>query len=515
MYPNASKILFAGILILLAPRLGAQIQKLENVLTATLNGAGPIISDAVNGYYALYEIDEKSRGKSEFQLSVFDQNLSPLSSKKFIMNTGSSALEAAFNGECLMFKFKNSQEEKYTYKIFDKNARLVRSSSKPAYFLDYMDGSSEQSENLRLFPVSGRGFIDYSIKNKKGKMSETRYVINFFPHDSTAVSWQASSPVNSEYYESADFLGVSGNTLLSLVTKREGMMDKDLKEYILGTNLKTGKKLFERQLEDDEYVVSTLSVAADEDNNTFTVIGLYFDADAQSFKDKSLGLFAFSLDTNGQVTRRKYVSWEKDVAKFLPVSEKGKIKDVGYLYFHRFLKTAGGHYFGIGEEYHRAASAMGIAASILSPGGASVVKAVTGDLYVFEFDRDFNLSSVTKYDKAKSNVSLPAGSGMLSARTVGLYLKNYGGFDYQFSQMSRDKTEFNSGYLDYDKSKGARHWQFGSINYGDGRLSGDKLKLDSEADWFRVFPGKPGYVMVTEYYRKEKRMEFRMEKLNY
>lgn len=515
MYPNAIKMLAAALLLLAGPRLGAQIQKLENVLTATVSGAGPIISEGVNGYYALYELDKKGRGKSEFCLSVFDQNLAPLSSKNFVMNTGSRACEAAFNGQYLLFKFQNTTESKYTYKMFDKNAQLVRSSAKPSNYLDYMDGSSEQSENLRLFPVPGRGFLDYAIKNKKGKMSETRYAINFFPNDSSGTAWQAMSAANSEYYEYADFLGVSGNTLLSLVTKREGLMDKDLEEYILGTDLSTGKKLFERQLEDDKYVVSTLNAVPDEEHDGFTLVGLYFDEDAESFKDKSLGLFAFTLDARGEVTRREYVSWSKDIAKFLPVDAKGKIKDVGYLYFHRFLKTADGRYFGIGEEYHRAASAMGIAASILSPGGASVVKAVTGDLYVFEFDAGFRLNNIKTYNKTPSNAVLPAGAGMLSARTVGLYLKNYGGFDYQFSQMSRDKSEFNCGYLDYDKTKGNKHWTFGSVNYSEGRLSGDKLDLDSKATWFRVHPGKPGYVMITEYFEKEKRMDFRMEKLNY
>ena len=348
-------------------------------------------------------------------------------------------------------------------------------------------------------------------------MSKTRYVINFLASDSTSTSWQATTPATSDYYEFADFLGVSGSTLLSLVTKRDGLMDKDLEEFILGTDLKTGKKMFEYQLEDPEHVVSTLNVVADETGGSFTIIGLYFDQDAKSFKDKSLGLFAFTLDATGQVSSRKYVSWASDVAKFLPVDEKGKIKDVGFLFFHRFLQSADGRYFGIGEEYHRAASASGIALTILSrgSGGASLVKAVTGDLYVFEFDRGFNLKGISAYDQAKSSISLPAGAGTLSVRTTGLFLKNYGGFDYLFSQMSRDKTEFNSGYLDYEKGKGNQGWKFGSVNYSDGNLSNDKLALNSEATWFRVFPGKPGYVMVTEYFKKEQRMEFRMEKLNY
>ena len=41
------------------------------------------------------------------------------------------------------------------------------------------------------------------------------------------------------------------------------------------------------------------------------------------------------------------------------------------------------------------------------------------------------------------------------------------------------------------------------------------MKFDKKADWQHVYPGKPGYVMITEYFRKEKKLEFRMEKLNF
>ena len=101
MQLKAFKSIVLGLLALIAPRLDAQIQKLENVLTATISGTGPIISDGVNGYYALYALDKKTKGKSDFQLSVFDQNLSPLSSKKFVMATGAVSREAAFNGQHL------------------------------------------------------------------------------------------------------------------------------------------------------------------------------------------------------------------------------------------------------------------------------------------------------------------------------------------------------------------------------------------------------------------------------
>jgi hypothetical protein len=134
-------------------------------------------------------------------------------------------------------------------------------------------------------------------------------------------------------------------------------------------------------------------------------------------------------------------------------------------------------------------------------------------MYIFEFNGNFDLKNVSVFDKTKSSYTYPVVTG--GNRMTGLYLNYTNSFDYSFTQMSKDKSKFSVGYVDYDKKKGDKGWYFGSINYNDGQLKTDKVKFDKKATWQHVYPGKPGYVMISEYFKKEKKLEFRMEKLNF
>lgn len=223
-----------------------------------------------------------------------------------------------------------------------------------------------------------------------------------------------------------------------------------------------------------------------------------------------MGLFGFTVDPAGKVLARKYQSWEKDVGKFLDVSAKGKIADIGYVYFHKFVKTADNKIFAIAEQYKVNAGAS-IGLTVLT--GRSMMTINVEDMYVFEFNTTFDLQNVTAFDKTRSSYTYGVITG--GSRTTGMFLKYMGDYDYSFTQMSKDKSKFSVGYVDYDKTKGEKGWYYGAINYSDGKLTTDKVKFDKKATWQYVYPAKPGYVMISEYYKKERRLEFKMEKLNF
>jgi hypothetical protein len=495
--------------------LGVQAQKqvLDNVLKAAPRGTGAIIKDNnTTGYYSFYQLDKKDKKTRNYQLNIYDQNLSPLSTKKFSSQEDLIALEAAYNGELILIKFFDDKADKYLFKSFDQNAQQVSSRStdaKKVYNQIETMTNSEEGENHTLTPVEGAGFVHFVTKFRGGKLSHTYNEVTFLPNNKDAKGWTWTTPEKSEDFEWGDVLGSNGKVVLCLVNRRGKLMSRDIEDFILGIDVATGKKIFENPLEDKKYAISVGSAMADLDGN-FQLFGSYFDKDAKTAKAKSFGLFGFSVDAAGKVLTRKYESWEKDVSKFLKVSSKGKIADVGYLYFHKFIKTADNKIFGIAEQYKPNVGAS-IALSILARQTATDVK--IEDLYVFEFDQTFDLKNVTVFDKTPSTVVFPGIVG--SSRVLGMYLQYIGEFEYAFTQMSKDKSKFSVGYVDYDKTKGQKGYYFGSINYTDGKLTTDKMKFDKKAEWQHVYPGKPGYVMITEYFKKEKKLEFRMEKLNF
>ena len=117
-------------------------------------------------------------------------------------------------------------------------------------------------------------------------------------------------------------------------------MSRDVDDYILGIDILTGKKSFEHPMEDNSHAVATLNALPLEDGN-FQIFGLAFDKDAKTGKATSTGLFGFTMNSEGKIITRKYLTWAKDFSKFLKMNEKGKVEDVGFLYFQKFVRNCG------------------------------------------------------------------------------------------------------------------------------------------------------------------------------
>ena len=249
------------------------------------------------------------------------------------------------------------------------------------------------------------------------------------------------------------------------------------------------------------------------------MIGPYFDGDDKIMQDQSKGLAIWVIDSKGKVLTQKYNSWEGDISKFLKLDKKGRLEDIGYLYFHEILQTADGKFFAIGEGYRKQASAGGIALKVLataSGGGGgriSATKMNITDMVMIQFNKDFELENATIYEKNNNNVSYP-GTDFMSPHTMALVIKAIGGFDYSFTLPAKNNTSFYTGYTDYERTKEFNGLTFHSISYADGQLSTDKINLTTKSSRMSIHPAKPGYVMIVEYFKKDKRLELRLEKVN-
>lgn len=55
-----------------------------------------------------------------------------------------------------------------------------------------------------------------------------------------------------------------------------------------------------------------------------------------------------------------------------------------------------------------------------------------------------------------------------------------------------------------------------SMFYGtDKSNKSDQIEISENATWTEFYPAKAGYIVIVEYYEKEKRLEQRIEKFNY
>ncbi|MEL7342831.1 MAG: DUF6770 family protein, partial [Bacteroidota bacterium] len=227
------------------------------------------------------------------------------------------------------------------------------------------------------------------------------------------------------------------------------------------------------------------------------------------------GLFALQIDKDGQIVADSRLTWEKDVAQFIPVNEKGRLEDVGYLYYHNITQDNQGRFYAVAEQYHRSVSALGIVA-LAAGQPASATKLVTEDLMIFEFSPEFGLEGVEFFEKTKNDIILPVNVDFVPIQTLGLVLDQYDAFDYYFTQTNTSKSMFAATYLDAEKTKGL--WKtpiFGAIVHTEEGYTVDKINLQTDATSLFVLPAKPGHVMIAEYNRKEKSLSLRLEPINY
>ncbi|WKN31738.1 hypothetical protein PZB74_22590 [Porifericola rhodea] len=493
-----------------------QSKAFDDLLTVNLKNMGPIVeNEEVRGYYMFYKTDNIDRKTVAYQLRILDQNLNEVGTQKITGSKYLSLLEGTFNGKSIMMKLYHVKDKTVIFHQYDTKGKLISKTSQEVeskydvsnYYQGVVNNTGIPNQ---LHAIPNMGFVNYSTADQR----KIGYAIEFFPEEGHK-AWTFRSPSDSKEIEGASMATITPEMLISMVLKKSSIFSKDATPYIMGLELSSGKKLFEKKLEGNKYSLKVLNSYYDEDSKGTVLFGEYHDLDDKMFKSNSLGMFTLSMDHEGNFTSERYISWTQDVSKFLPINHKGKIDDMGYLYFHSIRKNADGSIYAIAEQYRKAADGVGIAVAALG-GGASVAKIVVGDMVFFEFEPDFTLKNVKFFEKDSRSVTLPPGYGMVNTILLGHYVKSIGGFDYIFSQMSKDHKTLTSGYLNYEKRKGEKNgFTFGAISNTNNEYYVDKLKLNTESDRISVVKAKHGYVLVSEYYAKDKKLDMRLEKLNY
>ncbi len=149
---------------------------------------------------------------------------------------------------------------------------------------------------------------------------------------------------------------------------------------------------------------------------------------------------------------------------------------------------------------------------------ASVTQINIYNLVVFQFNPDFSINKVHVFEKNKSVMQLPSGALESSPKAVSHFAKSWGAFDYRFTQMSPDNSTFLVTYVDYDKSQSSAGSAFviGSVVYTPEKtFVVDKFNMKRRSSEFNIMKAKSGYLYVVEYFRKEKKIEGHLEKVNY
>lgn len=503
----------------------SQSGSIEDVVSVQLTNVGPIQGEnGVAGYYMFFETDKIDKKTRAYTLKILDNNLEEVARKKIRGKPNTELVEAAFNGQNIMLKFYDQKEKQYKFKAYgmdgERGKGATRNLSKKEYRAPfYFQGKKGDNHGNALFAIPNKGFVQYaSVKNEKWG-----YIIDFI---GGTERWKYKSSKKSDVLEFAQFVTADSSILINTLSKFKNGFGKGWETSVLAIDVNTGDKIFEKSL-DDEIAISILNGFLDKKNNEILLFGIYFDQGQKVTKAKSKGLFIASYDLEGNLKKKKTISWAEDANELIKMNKKGKMDDGRYIAFHDIVRTADGKIIAVGEQFKKALNKEGIAGRVIfgaiaaglggtaDNSGFNYSKLQINDMMTFQISSDLELEDIKTYEKEQSSTSVP-GAGWESPQLMAYLANSYGAFDYSFTQKNEDNSVVSFGYLNWDRRPGEKNgYTFGSITCADGQQTTDELKLSGSADRIKVIPAQEGNVLVIEYFRKDKRLDMRFEQINF
>lgn len=488
---------------------------IDKVYSVTLRNSGTIIeNEQVKGYFSFYQSDKIDKKTNEYTLQLADANLNKIKDIKFSDSKDIVLLESSYNGSSIMFMFYDDKENTLDYRLYNMDGTKSFSYSKTldkrseAWFKQARSmNDDEESENSNAFDITGKGFLSILPLRENKKYT---YEVNFYASDKRR-SW-TFNPLEDGKYATAQYLGANDSIAIIEVLSRDKMLSKEMESTLVGINLQNGRKVFETRTQDKQYQMYPMNLTTVKEGNL--LIGPYFEGDDRVMQDHSQGIGIWLMNNQGKIIKSKYASWSKELSKYVKVDGKGRVENLGYIFIHNLVQTEDGKFFAVAEGYKKVASAGGIAMSVLTQSYRSnLTKLVVTDMLFLEMNDKFEITSAKVHEKNNNNFNLP-GADFANPHTLALIAKYAGAFDYSYTQMGKNKASFVTGYTDYERSKDYKGLTFNSISYRDGKISTDKINLKSNATRTQLFPAKPGFVMIMEYFKKDKRIDMRLEKIN-
>jgi hypothetical protein len=504
----------------------AQTQTLDGVSNVSRAAIEPVYAgNEVKGYVTYTKGDKADRKNDNYLLDFYDQDLNKVSNITLQKPAGKYfLLSNSFNGTAFAMYYYNSKDKTLELETYDTG--LKKMGFKAIGDLNRMDmmvlqqslttqggnneGSGGMMANLNLFPVPNFGFVRNSYEGMMKGFNLQMY------DDKLTPRWRLSSDPKSKFYESISMTQATDKYILATILRRDGMMSKKVEAYMVAIESATGKKVLDMPVETSKTEqLSLSSFTFDPVKREFIAVGEFYKLDDKPFVNKSQGFYIKRFSEAGKPVAAKTYGWQKEVAAALPAEARPSVEDGFVNYTQSIVRGSNGKTYIVAEQYKVVGDGLGIALTALG-GRSSVSKGKIANMLVFALDPDYKLTDIKFYPKDPSVAVVPPGGGLMGAGLLGMYFRQSGQFDYQFIQKNDANTQFNVVYINYDKEKGeATKKIIGNVAFGDnGQFKIDKIDGTSNATSSFLYPAKPGYVMLVDYLKKEKRMGMKLVKLN-
>ena len=479
----------------------AQNMKIEDVLKVSVKQSGTIETNGVvEGYYVFYSSGRAKKGMLKYTLRILDPELNKVIDKNMEMDQRTIVLNAATNGSSLAFRFWDARNRELIAKGFDfkgKSLFTKKTEVKNNMAISMLTSPGGNSE-LGFVPIPDFGYL-HIYPTKEDKLT---YVMKLISDDKAVKGGTIKG--NPKKVEMASNICVANDMVINLVMSRDKLLNaKDMDMQLQGINVKTGKETFNTSLKSLKYNTMIINGHPAPDGENIILYGLNYKPDDKISK-KPKGMIKFLMNPKGEVLDSWTFDWKGKSIKL----DDGE--EAGNLYVHDFITGKNGHTYMVAEQINLAVGAS-IAGALLTRGGSTSFK--IDDMMILELDQDFKLVDVEVIEKSRNTFTFP-GIPIGGIFAIGMLADAYGQFDYSYYQMIDD--DFQVTYIDYERAKGKKNgFVFGGVTNVDGKYNYDKIDISNKGVETRVLKGKPGYVLLMDYIKREKELNLRLEKINF
>ncbi len=273
------------------------------------------------------------------------------------------------------------------------------------------------------------------------------------------------------------------------------------KEEILIHDIQSGELVSTIAFYDETYLLKAIKIIYDSTGHKIELFGEYYEKQVYFYTSHCLGLFRLSFDITGKVLQKDFLPWLEGFSGYYKLDENGKNIVGDSFLIHDIIKTMDGNVFLIGEEYRY---------NMLSE------RLVTYDMIIFQFDQKLKIEQIhrvaKKQDNEKKRMSL---ANLYAIREKAEELKKYGYFDYEFSSSDAKRQLFLFAYKEISEGKDKKR-SYTLVSVANGKISAtDKIEVSNTQSKIFINRAKPGYILLMEYFEKEKKLDMRLEKINY
>lgn len=520
-----SKVIFIFILMITSFSF-AQQATVSNVLNLrTAKHSGVILQkNKLVGYYVFYLKEKVDKKNNAYEVELFDDNYNPTGTFEIIRPKNAVLVEMVYNEEVFMMHFYD-RKAGYEFVTYDREGNQVGSSSVNKDDISKYDISriennfATATENVTIIPNGKSGFVRSTYTKEK----KIGYEVVAYDNNANEV-WSYNSNAESDLIEVADFNDNTAGIISLTVTKKKNLMTKEMRIFCLLLNATNGSLIKEFELGSEEEGQRTLLKSyVNEQKKTITIVGEFYKPKDDILKNKSEGLYLTELSLTGEVLEDRIFNWKGDIDQFAQsLDEDGKKDRPFYVFFHDVIIAKNGHTFMIGEQFIKQVSAGGVALKMIagSNTNASMFEILIANMVVIELNEKKELVDFKIVPKKNTSIILPQGMGLVSTSVLGYYLKSLGSFDYSFTSNNVEKDVYDVVYIDANRkeskdSKTKSDLMVGLLTIKGGKLIENRIPINCESKSWWIQPGKPGFISVSEYYRKDKKIEMRLEQLSY